>query len=207
MKKTETELPYKNTQLEDLPNEVWVDALGFDGIYEVSNLGRIKSIGRYVPNGKSERWVAERIRKQVLVSDGRLTCPFSDKGHSVSNNVSALIFQSFNPNVIYDVKTHCIMHKNKLKRDNRLSNLKLEKISNSHKLNYTKKLLPHLAENNKIKVENYKKLTHKICVTCSLKKEIKLFEHGRNKCKECRKEQKKNDYKERLRKKLNNAKQ
>lgn len=195
-------LPYENMQIEDLPNEIWVDAFGFDGIYEVSNLGRIKSIGRYVPNGNGERWVAESIRKQVLVSDGRLTCPFSYKGNSISNNVSAIIFQSFNPNAIYDVKTHCVMHKNKLKRDNRLSNLKLETISNSHKLNYRKKLLPHLEANHKIRAENYKKLAHKICVECYLKKEIRFFEHGRNKCKECRKEQKKNDYKARLRKKL-----
>jgi len=180
---------------------MYLDAFGFDGIYEVSNLGRIKSLGRYVPNGKSERWVKEKIRKQVLVSDGRLTCPFSFKSNSISNNVSALIFQSFNAKTIYDVKTHCIMHKNKLKRDNRLCNLKLEKISNSHKLNHIKKLLPHLEANNKIKIENYKKLTHKNCCVCSVKKEIKLFEHGRNKCKECRKEQKKNDYKNRLRKK------
>ncbi len=28
---------YTNLQLEDLPNEVWVDVYGYDGIYEVSN--------------------------------------------------------------------------------------------------------------------------------------------------------------------------
>ena len=196
--KREIKLPYKNINIEDFPNEIWVDAFGFDGIYEVSNFGRIKSNGRYVSNGKGERWVSERIRIQVLSSDGRLTCPFSSKGCSVSINVSALIFQSFNQNVIYDVKTHCIMHKNKLKRDNRLSNLKLETISNSHKLNHKKNLLPHLKENNKIRIKNYKKLTHKICVACSVKKEIILFEHGRNTCRECRKEQKRNDYKARV---------
>ena len=29
---------YENLQLEDLENEIWVDAFEFDGIYEVSNL-------------------------------------------------------------------------------------------------------------------------------------------------------------------------
>lgn len=32
---------YKNLSLEDLENEIWVDALGFGGVYAVSNLGRV----------------------------------------------------------------------------------------------------------------------------------------------------------------------
>ena len=33
---------YKNTDITDLPNEVWIDVLGYDGLYSVSNMGRIR---------------------------------------------------------------------------------------------------------------------------------------------------------------------
>ncbi len=181
---------YNNPTLEDLENEIWVDALGFDGVYEVSNLGRIKSLGRWVSNGKSERWIKEKIRKQVLVSDGRLTCPL--KG--VSINVSAIIFLSFNSDTPYNPKKQCVMHINKIKDDNRLCNLKIESISKSHKINYKKNLLPHLEKNNKKARNEYLKLTHKICTKCNENKTIINFEYGRNKCKSCRKIEKKESY-------------
>ena len=38
--------------LEDLQNEIWVDIKGYEGLYQVSNMGRVKSLKRYVPNKK-----------------------------------------------------------------------------------------------------------------------------------------------------------
>jgi|TARA_R110002124_G_scaffold223524_1_gene388845 hypothetical protein len=181
---------YNNPTLEDLENEGWIDALGFDGLYEVSSLGRIKSLGRWVSNGKSERWIKEKIRKQVLVSDGRLTCPLQE----TSINVSAIIFLSFNYNTPYNPKKQCVMHINKIKSDNRLSNLKIETISKSHEINHIKKLLPHLKKNNDKSRNEYLKLTHKNCTKCNKKKEIINFEYGRNKCKSCRKIEKRETY-------------
>ena len=181
---------YNNPTLEDLENEFWIDAIGFDGIYEVSNLGRIKSLGRYVRNGKSERWVKEKIRKQVLVSDGRLTCPLQ----GISINVSAIIFLSFNPNIPYNPKNQCVMHINKIQSDNILDNLKIETISKSHKVNHIKKLLPHLKRNNEKRRNEYLKLTHKICKICNSKKEIINFERGRNMCRKCKSNKQKERY-------------
>tara|TARA_R110000787_G_C13293782_1_gene433848 strand:- start:253 stop:813 length:561 start_codon:yes stop_codon:yes gene_type:complete len=182
---------YNNTILEDLPNEIWVDAFGFDGVYEVSNLGRIKSVGRFVNIRNGQRWVNTRIRKQCLVSDGRLTCTFNLEGNHYSQNVAALIFLSFNMKVNYNVKKHCVMHIDKVQSNNVLSNLIIEKISESHSINYVKKLLPHLKINNDKKRAEYLKLTHKICSKCKEEKVISLFEYGRNKCIVCRKIDKK----------------
>ena len=39
-------LYWKDKQIEDLPNEKWKDVIGYDGFYEISNLGRIKSLPR-----------------------------------------------------------------------------------------------------------------------------------------------------------------
>lgn len=179
---------YENLSLVDLPEEDWVDAYGFDGIYEVSNLGRIKSIGRWVSNGKSERWVKERIRKQVLVSDGRLTCPFNVNNKHYSINVSVLIFQSFNLEISWDKSTHCIMHKDKIKRNNSLSNLKLATISESHSINFKKGLLPHLKINNE-KLKNYvASLETKTCSVCGKEKDINKFPKKGSRCQACKSE-------------------
>ena len=35
---------YQNLSLEDLPNEEWRDVVGYEGLYQVSNLGRVKSL-------------------------------------------------------------------------------------------------------------------------------------------------------------------
>lgn len=176
--------------LDNLPGEKWVDAWGFDGIFQVSNKGRVKSLGRLVSNGKSERWVKERIRKLYVNKDKRVSMMFNVEGVRTSINMQAMVFFSFNPDKNYFDKTYCIAHKNKIASDNSLDNLILIKTSESHKINHSKNLLPHLKENNDRAKEAYKKLTDKVCKVCSLKKDIKLFEHGRNTCIKCRKEQK-----------------
>lgn len=37
---------YQNFSLEDFPNEEWRDVVGYEGLYQVSNLGRVKSLPR-----------------------------------------------------------------------------------------------------------------------------------------------------------------
>jgi DNA-binding Lrp family transcriptional regulator len=180
--------------LDDLENEQWIDALGFDGIYQVSNYGRVKTLGRWVANGKSERWVKERIRKLYTNKDGRITMNFNYNNIATSVNLPALIYFSFYPDKKYLDKTYCISHLNKIANDNRLENLILIKISDSHKINHIENLLPHLKKNAEKRTKDYLKLTHKVCKNCEEKKEIKSFEFGRNTCLTCRSLSKKEDY-------------
>tara|TARA_R110000782_G_scaffold265875_2_gene359922 strand:+ start:453 stop:1049 length:597 start_codon:yes stop_codon:yes gene_type:complete len=188
---------HNKLSLNNLQNEKWIDALGFDGIYEVSNYGRIKSLGRYVNIRNGQRWVKERIRKQCLIYD-RMTCPLNMYGKKFSINVSAIIFLSWYPNISYNPKTHCVVHKDKVQSNNVLSNLKIDTITNSHKLNAKKGLLPHLEINNKKKSDDYNKLTHKICGKCHIKKKLQLFEYGRNKCRKCKSEAQKERYRNKI---------
>ena len=46
-------------------DEIWKDILGYEGLYQASNFGRIKSIRRMVKGGNGMRVVNERILKQV----------------------------------------------------------------------------------------------------------------------------------------------
>jgi len=186
--------PAFSLSLDDLDNEEWVDALGFDGVYQVSSFGRVKTLGRWVSNGKSERLVKEKIRKLNTGKDGRITMTFNYENIATSVNLPAIIFFSFYPKKRYLDKTYCVAHINKIKNDNRLENLILIKISDSHKINHIEKLLPHLKINNDKKKEEYSKLTHKICKKCVEKKGIELFEFGRNTCLDCRNSLKKDNY-------------
>jgi hypothetical protein len=117
---------WKNKQIEDLPKEIWVDAYGYDGIYSVSNLGRVKSETRRVNTHNTDRLVRARILSQSYTKkrgniDG-LIVSLCNSSKS-SKNISKLIFISFYPDVVF-CKNECVMHINKNPTDNRLCNLK-----------------------------------------------------------------------------------
>ena len=46
-----------------LENEIWKDVKGFEGLYMVSNYGRIKSIDHYVKCNSGRRLVRVKILK------------------------------------------------------------------------------------------------------------------------------------------------
>ena len=46
--------------------EIWKDIPGYEGKYQASNMGRIKSLGRYVRTARGQRYVKEKILKQHI---------------------------------------------------------------------------------------------------------------------------------------------
>lgn len=54
--------PYENLSLEDMEGEVWKDVVGGEGLYQVSNMGRIK---RLAGHGYGKRHI-DRIMKQQV---------------------------------------------------------------------------------------------------------------------------------------------
>lgn len=50
--------------------EVWMDIKGYEGLYQVSNHGRVKSLERKVKNGRGIRIVNEKILKSKINNDG-----------------------------------------------------------------------------------------------------------------------------------------
>lgn len=74
--------------------EKWKDIAGYEGIYEVSNLGRIKTVARVDRAGKP---VPERIRSNVEVH-GYLYCELWKDNHSKRFAVHRLVASAFIPN-------------------------------------------------------------------------------------------------------------
>lgn len=78
--------------------EEWKPVLGYEGYYEVSNFGNVKSVGRYVT--KSDGVVQFRKPKdmsQVKNKDGYLTVHLSKEGKSKRYRVHTLVAQAFVP--------------------------------------------------------------------------------------------------------------
>lgn len=113
--------------------EIWKNIEGYEGLYQVSNLGRIKSLERIVPNSiKSYRIVKEKILKPHKDIDGYLQIRLSQKCIYRTCKMHRLVYSAFLGTI-----QHQINHKNGIKTDNRLSNLEditqLENIRHSYK--------------------------------------------------------------------------
>lgn len=134
---------WKNKNKEDLPNENWVDAYGFDGIYEVSNKGRIRSLDRLIKHTNGER-----IMKGKILSQCKITHKYSGSfslyvrlanGDATYSNktMAALVLNSFKKPDKYNDCTH---HINGISHDNRLENLGFEDLHTKRKIEYDSNL-------------------------------------------------------------------
>lgn len=97
--------------------EVWKDITDYEGLYQVSNLGRVRSLGRYInPN----QYLEERILKHRLNKNGYYRVNlYKNNIHKTIciHQLVALVFID-NPN-----EYKCINHKDENKLNNRVDNL------------------------------------------------------------------------------------
>jgi len=98
--------------------EVWLPVNGYEGSYEVSNLGRVKSLRRKVKCKNGYRTINERYLKLKKTKSGYLTVQIQRKGKMYL--IHRLVAISFIKNKENKPQ---INHKNGNKVDNRLSNL------------------------------------------------------------------------------------
>lgn len=64
--------------------EIWKDLKGYENIYQVSNLGRVKSLSRYVYNGKGYYLKKEKICCQRQNKKGYLMVDLVKHGNNIS---------------------------------------------------------------------------------------------------------------------------
>lgn len=52
--------------------EIWKDIKDYEGLYQISNFGRVKALEKTVWNGKTYLYFSEKIRKLNVDKDGYL---------------------------------------------------------------------------------------------------------------------------------------
>ena len=105
---------YKNLSLENMEGEIWKDIEGYEGFYQVSNMGRVKSLN-YNQTKKP------RILKQITVGRGYLRVVLRWNKPRKAYLVHRLVAETFLPNP--DNKP-TVDHLNTIKTDNVVKNLR-----------------------------------------------------------------------------------
>lgn len=104
-------------------NEIWKDVKGYEGIYQVSNIGRVKSLNY-------NRTGVENILKPGNNRRGYLTVVLHKGNIPRSKKIHRLICESFIPN---PENKETVNHINGIKTDNRLVNLEWASIGENSK--------------------------------------------------------------------------
>ena len=115
--------PYENLSTESMPGEIWKDIPGWEGYYQISSLGRAKSLSRKVSaRANKPRTIKEHIIKQPIVN-GRKYLSFLA---SSPNTRERIYIHRAVASVFIDnpKKKPCVDHINTDTFDNRVSNLR-----------------------------------------------------------------------------------
>lgn len=106
-------------------NEIWKDIKGYEGIYQVSTFGRVKSLARTIPvktrwNSYCDRKLSEKILKPVDNGHGYLFVTLVIDGDVTQKYIHRLVAETFiqNPNDLSEVN-----HKDGDKGNNNVDNL------------------------------------------------------------------------------------
>ena len=105
---------WENLSLEDMEGEIWRDVVGYEGLYQVSNMGRIKSLNY----GKTKK---PGILKQKPNCWGYLTTCLAKNSIPKTKSIHRLVAMAFVKNPL-NKKT--VDHINTVVTDNRACNLR-----------------------------------------------------------------------------------
>ena len=102
-------------------SEIWKDVIGLEGIFQVSNMGRIRSLDKYANVcGGGKRLVKGRILKPTKLQNGYYEAQFHHKGERIIYLLHRLVAIHFidNPLNLPEVN-----HKDENPQNNNVENL------------------------------------------------------------------------------------
>lgn len=102
-------------------SEIWKDVIGLEGIFQVSNMGRIRSLDKYANVcGGGKRLVKGRILKPIKLQNGYYEAQFHHKGERTIYLLHRLVALHFieNPLNLPEVN-----HKDENPQNNKVENL------------------------------------------------------------------------------------
>ena len=102
-----------------MSQEIWKPVVGYEGLYEVSNKGQIKSLPKGIGRiGVNHRFNKERIRRQ-FISNGYYSVSLDGKEKPTCKGVHRLVMEAFCP----ISKKREVNHKDGNRLNNNLENL------------------------------------------------------------------------------------
>ena len=108
-----------------MTQEIWKPIKGYEDLYEVSNLGNVKSVSRIVKGIKYGKYyeftIKERILKPNIDNKGYYRVKLYKDGISETKKVHRIVAESF----FGDIYNKEIDHINTIKSDNRVENLRI----------------------------------------------------------------------------------
>lgn len=154
---------WKNIVDLNLPMETWINVNGYESIYMVSDLGRVKRL-------KGKNCCSDRILRQNISTTGRLMVVLSKNANKIQASVHRLVALNFLKN---STKLPIVLHIDDNPKNNCVLNLKWgtqsENISECHKKGRASNNLPkligenhpmfgkHVSHDSKKKMSNSKK--------------------------------------------------
>lgn len=102
-----------------MKQEIWKDIPGYEGLYQVSNLGRVKALPKLVGRGRQYH-VGERLLSLRPMKNGYIRIHLDKDGSREYVSVHRLVAKAFIDNPL---NLPFVNHKNENPTDNRVENL------------------------------------------------------------------------------------
>ena len=104
--------------------EIYLPVKNYEGLYEVSNLGNIKSLSRIVRHPLSDKLLKERLLKTPTSGNGYLVLNLLKNGKQKTRTVHQLVAEAF-LGFVPNGSTLVVNHINFIRSDNRIENLEI----------------------------------------------------------------------------------
>ena len=108
----------------DMETEIWKDIKGYEGKYQVSNFGRVKSLPTIITRADGGKGTIQHRKEHISYGSGTRynSVKLYKDGKKVSKRVSRLVWEAFNGDIPEGMEVN---HIDENRKNNRLDNLNL----------------------------------------------------------------------------------